>query len=178
MFKLIRVFNIEEEKNEIKSADYDVIYEFDRFDYDKHTESMLISVCKEKNLPYDDNYSIIEYKDNRPIAVVGQLFYHAENDEIESWMNMAEWKERVIASVALGYDIVLSEETKKKYAIKQDDFIANTEPELYIAAKFIMEHMPDNLKSKLTKKDVVTILELETDYCELRDIELEDVGGC
>ena len=45
MFKLIRVFNIEEEKNEIKSADYDVIYEFDRFDYDKHTESMLISVC-------------------------------------------------------------------------------------------------------------------------------------
>lgn len=59
----------------------------------------------------------------------------------------------------------------------QEECNDNEDSELYIAAEFIMEHMPDNLKSKLTKKDVVTILELETDYCELRDIELEDVGG-
>ena len=60
----------------------------------------------------------------------------------------------------------------------QEECNDNEESELSIAAEFIMEHMPDNLKAKLTKKDIVTILELETDYCELRDIELEDVCGC
>lgn len=53
----------------------------------------------------------------------------------------------------------------------------NEESELSFAAEFIMEYLPDNLKAKLTKEDVVTILELETDYFELRDIELEDVGA-
>lgn len=59
----------------------------------------------------------------------------------------------------------------------QEECNDNEDSELHIVAEFIMEYMPDNLKSKLTKEDVVTILELETDYCELRDIELEDVGG-
>ena len=54
----------------------------------------------------------------------------------------------------------------------------NEESELHIAAEFIMEHMPDDLKSKLTREDLVTILELETDYCELRDIGSECACGC
>lgn len=60
----------------------------------------------------------------------------------------------------------------------QEECNDDEESELSIVAEFIMEHLPDNLKAKLTKEDVVKILELETDYCELRDIELEDVGGC
>ena len=60
----------------------------------------------------------------------------------------------------------------------QEECNDNEESELSIAAKYIMEHIPDNLKSKLTKEDVVTILELETDYCELRDIDSEYACGC
>lgn len=60
----------------------------------------------------------------------------------------------------------------------QEECNDNEDSELYIAAEFIMEHMPDNLKSKLTKKDVVTILELETDYYDLKDIESECACCC
>lgn len=60
----------------------------------------------------------------------------------------------------------------------QEERNDNEESELHIAADYIMEHMPDNLKSKFTKKDVVTFLELETDYCELRDIESESACDC
>lgn len=117
MYKLIKVFNVVQENNEVKSADYEVIHEFEEFDYDAVTEDMLIAVCKEKNLQYTDkqnSYTIVEYKNDKPVVIVGQLFYHPDNDEIGSWMRWAEWNERVIASTALGYDIVVSEETKKK----------------------------------------------------------------
>ena len=67
----------------------------------------------------------------------------------------------------------------KDYEIMtQEECNDDEESELSIAAEFIMEHFPDNLKEKLTKEDVVTILELETDYCELRDIDSEGACGC
>ena len=67
----------------------------------------------------------------------------------------------------------------KDYEIMtQEECNDDEESELSIAAEFIMEYMPGDLREKLTKEDVVKILELETDYCELRDIELEDVSGC
>lgn len=50
MYKLIRLFNVEEEKNKVKSADYEVILEFEEFDYSDKTKEMLLSVCKEKRL--------------------------------------------------------------------------------------------------------------------------------
>lgn len=109
MHKLIRVFNVEEENNEIKSADYELIHEFDEFDYTDKTKDMLLAICKEKKLQYtnsDNGYTIVEYKDGKPVAIVGQLFYHSDNDELESWMDMAEFNERVIASAALGVDLV------------------------------------------------------------------------
>lgn len=115
MYKLIKVFNVKEDGNEVKSAEYSVIYEFEQFEIDKKTETMLIDYCKVNNLEYG-TYTIVEYKDDKPVAVVGQLFYHSEDDELDSWMDMAEWNERVIASVALGYDIVISEETKRKFS--------------------------------------------------------------
>ena len=66
----------------------------------------------------------------------------------------------------------------KDYEIMtQEECNDDEESELSIAAEFIMEHLPDNLKEKLTKEDVVMILELETDYCELRDIESECACG-
>lgn len=60
----------------------------------------------------------------------------------------------------------------------QEECNHNEESELSIAAEFIMEHLPGDLKAKLTKEDVVKILELETDYCELRDIESECACNC
>ena len=65
----------------------------------------------------------------------------------------------------------------KDYEIMtQEECNDDEESELFIATEFIMEHLPDNLKEILTKADVVKILELETDYCELRDIDSE--GAC
>ena len=67
----------------------------------------------------------------------------------------------------------------KEYSkMTQEECNDNGESELHIAADYIMEHMPDSLKSKFTKKDVVTFLELETDYCELKDIESESACDC
>ena len=60
----------------------------------------------------------------------------------------------------------------------QEECNDDEESELSIAAEFVMEHLPDNLKAKLTKEDVIKILKLETDYCELRDIESECACGC
>ncbi|MDY4000362.1 MAG: hypothetical protein SOY73_14950 [Blautia sp.] len=60
----------------------------------------------------------------------------------------------------------------------QEECNHNEESELSIAAEYIMDNMPDNLKSKLTKKDVVEILEMETDYYELKDIESECACDC
>lgn len=67
----------------------------------------------------------------------------------------------------------------KDYEIMtQEECNDDEESELSIAAEFIMEHLPGDLKEKLTKEDVVKILKLETDYCELRDIESECACGC
>lgn len=63
-------------------------------------------------------------------------------------------------------------------SMTQEECNHNEESEIHIAADYIMEHMSDNLKSKLTKRDVVTILEMETDYYKLKDIELECACGC
>ena len=55
-------------------------------------------------------YSIVCYKSDIPIAVEGQLFYHTEDD---SFLDIAEYNARIVTSVALGYDLVIS----KKYAL-------------------------------------------------------------
>lgn len=64
------------------------------------------------------------------------------------------------------------------YWTDENEENTDTKSELHFAADFIMEYLPDNLKSKLTKNDIITILELETDYCALRDIESESACGC
>lgn len=110
---MIKVFNVKQDGRKIESADYSVVYEFEQFEIDDKTKNKLINYCKTNNLEYGD-YSIIEYTDDKPVAVVGQLFYHSENDELDSWLDMAEWNERAIVSVALGYDITVSEEINKR----------------------------------------------------------------
>jgi|GEM_PF-1660344 hypothetical protein len=113
MYKLIRIYDVESNDNEVISAKYDVLSELSKFDYGISTERELIDICKSKDMP-DINegciYSIVCYKSDIPIAVEGQLFYHTEDD---SFLDIAEYNARIVTSVALGYDLVIS----KKYAL-------------------------------------------------------------
>lgn len=113
MYKMIKVFNIKGDGNEVKSAEYSVVYEFEQFELNSKTEAMLLNYCKENNLQYGE-YVVVEYEDEKPISVIGRVYY--DSDEEESFMDWADWNRRVIASIALGYDLVFSEETKKHFA--------------------------------------------------------------
>lgn len=107
MYKMIKVYNIQEEQKVVKSADYSVICEFEKFRYNDETKEMLLSQLKDNNHEYG-NYTIVKYKGDEPIEIIGQLFYHSPQEEIDSWMDVAEWDERVVASAALGYDLTLN----------------------------------------------------------------------
>lgn len=107
MYKLIRIYDVESNDNEVISAKYDVLSELSKFDYGISTERELIDICKSKDMP-DINegcmYSIVCYKNDIPIAVEGQLFYHTED---ASFLDIAEYNARIVTSVALGYNLVM-----------------------------------------------------------------------
>lgn len=111
MYKMIKVFNVKKEDNEVKSAEYSVMYEFEQFEIDKETETILLEYCKENNLDYGE-YIVVEYKACKPIAIVGRVAYYS--DEEDCFIDWADWNRRVVTSVALGCDLVLCEENKKR----------------------------------------------------------------
>jgi hypothetical protein len=106
-YKLLRIFDIEyDDKNAVKSADYEIIMEFNVFVHDEETESMLTTLCKMKELP-EDSYYIVQYKENKPCRVVAMFFYNPTDNTYGSYLdNCAEYNFRVIASAALDCDIV------------------------------------------------------------------------
>ena len=118
-------------------------------------------------------YPIVQMINDKFIGTLAVYFY---NDE--PFLDCAEHDLQVRCENAYGSNDIYLDAVRRRLKIVENADEENEESELHIAAEFIMEHLPDYLKEKLTKEDVVKILELETDYCELRDIELEDVGGC
>ena len=110
MYKMIKVFNVIQEQNEVKSADYEVVAQLNTFELGDSQIKILENICIDNNIPYG-SYSIVEYEGEKPIAVVGQFFYHSGEDKekgLETFLDCAEWNERVYASVALGVDLVLT----------------------------------------------------------------------
>lgn len=110
MYKLIRIYDVESNDNEVISAKYDVLSELSKFDYGISTERELIDICKSKDMP-DINegciYSVVKYENDIPVADEAQLFYHTDNNS-ESFLDIADWDARIITGVALGCDLSIS----------------------------------------------------------------------
>lgn len=115
MYKLIRIYDVESNDNEVISAKYDVLSELSKFDYGISTERELIDICKSKNM-LDINegciYSVVKYENDIPVADEAQLFYHTDNNG-ESFLDIADWDARIITGVALGCDLSISKNSSK-----------------------------------------------------------------
>ena len=57
---------------------------------------------------YDSNneYAVIMYKEGRPVSVEATLYYKEDGSDPESFLDFSEWDKRVVASVALGIDLM------------------------------------------------------------------------
>ena len=109
MYKFLRIYYVKRNGNEVVSAKYKVISEFEKFHYDIRTSEKLISICREKNLPDINSgnmYSVVKYENNIPVADEAQLFYHTDSKN-ESFLDIAEWDARVVTSVALGRNLII-----------------------------------------------------------------------
>lgn len=65
MYKFLRIYDVKRNGNEVVSAKYKVISEFEKFHYDIRTSEKLISICREKNLPDINSgnmYSVVKYE--------------------------------------------------------------------------------------------------------------------
>lgn len=108
-YKMIRVFNEkrnEENDNIIESADYEIMAQFPDFEVSEEYEAKLVELCKEKNIPYG-SYTIVEYQNHKPWCAAGQFFYHSPEeiaDGATTFLDYAEWNDRVPVEVALGVD--------------------------------------------------------------------------
>ncbi len=116
-------------------------------------------------------YPIVQMLNDKFIGTLAVYFY---NDE--PFLDSAEHDFQVRCEKAYGSKDIYLDAVRRRLKLEENTDDENEDSELHIAAEFIMEYIPDNLKLKLTKQDIITILELETDYCELRDMETEDVG--
>ena len=115
MYKMIRIYDVEEENNEYVSAKYEVIREMEVFQISEEQEEELEKFCIEKNIPYG-RYSIVKYENDVPVEATGQFFYHSEEEKaegLETFLEMQEWNERALTSTALGVDLMLSKESKE-----------------------------------------------------------------
>ena len=115
-------------------------------------------------------YYIVQLLNYKYIGTLGVLFYNEENKHIV--LNYADDNDCETCENAYGSKDIYLDAIRRRLKIKD----ANSK--LHFAADFIMEYLPDDLKSKITKKEIVTILELEADYCELKDIESECACCC
>ena len=109
MYKFLRIYDVKRNGNEVVSAKYKVISEFEKFHYDIRTSEKLISICREKNLPDINSgnmYSVVKYENNIPVADEAQLFYHTDS-KYESFLDIGEWDARVVTSVALGRNLII-----------------------------------------------------------------------
>ena len=100
MYKLIDIFNVKRNGNVVKSAEYKVLHTFETFDYDEETEGMLLSFAQSNGLK-EGQYTVVEYKGDEPVAAVGQFYY-----DDDPYLDTAEWDNRVLASVALGRNMI------------------------------------------------------------------------
>ena len=126
MYKLLRIYNIKCNGNEVLSAQYEVIHEFKTFNYDEETENSLLNICIQKGVPCSDSlnkYSVVEYIDEEPISIVAHLYYVRPDDEIGSYMDVAEWNERIVTSVAIGEDLAISKTYKIVNKITDEAYI-------------------------------------------------------
>lgn len=102
-------------------------------------------------------YPIVQMLNGKFIGTLAVFFY---NDQ--SFLDGAEHDFHVRCEKAYGSKDIYLDAVRRLLNLEE-----NTDSELHIAANYIMEHMPDNLKSKITKEDIITILELETESaCE------------
>lgn len=115
MYKMIYVYDVITDKNNcIESAKYSIIHKgFRRFGINEKTEAKLIKYCKMND--YDDGkYTIVKYRFNKPVEVVGRFAYYPNEIDLETYLDIAEWNTRIEASVALGVDIEMSKATKRQ----------------------------------------------------------------
>lgn len=115
MYKMIYVYDVITDKNNcIQSAKYTIIHKgFRRFGINEKTKAKLIKYCK-MNDYVGGNYTIIKYRLNKPLEVVGRFAYYPDEVDLETYLDIAEWNTRIEASVALGVDIEMSKATKRQ----------------------------------------------------------------
>lgn len=122
MYKFLRIYDVKTKGNEVLAAGYEVLSEFEEFNYDELMEQHLINICKSKNMP-DINegcmYSVVKYENNIPVADEAQLFYHTDNNS-ESFLDIAEWDARIITGVALGCDLSISKNSTLNNNVHND----------------------------------------------------------
>lgn len=148
MFKFIRIYDVEFNNNEVLSGQYEVIQELDTFTLSEDTENKLLEICKKKNLPYSvegNDYAVVKYIDEQPVAVEGYLYYSAPDEEIESYLDCADWDRRCVVSAALNEDLTIGRDYK---------LINNVTDEAYIQwiCSFVRAVI---YKAKLSCKEVV-----------------------
>ena len=116
MYKFLRIYDVKTKGNEVLTARYEVLSEFEEFNYDELMEQQLINICKSKNMP-DINegciYSVVKYENDIPVADEAQLFYHTDNNS-KSFLDIADWDARIITGVALGCDLSISKNSSKQ----------------------------------------------------------------
>ena len=50
MYKFLRIYDVKTKGNEVLAARYEVLSEFEEFNYDELMEQQLINICKSKNI--------------------------------------------------------------------------------------------------------------------------------
>lgn len=122
MYKFLRIYDVKTKGNEVLAARYEVLSEFEEFNYDELMEQQLINICKSKNM-LDINegciYSVVKYKNDIPVADEAQLFYHTDNNG-ESFLDIADWDARIITGVALGCDLSISKNSALNNNVHND----------------------------------------------------------
>ena len=108
VFKFYHFYDIKIDGRRVTDVKAQLICELPSFNCYYDT-AKLVEIFKRENLPvYDSNneYAVIMYKEGRPVSVEATLYYKEDGSDPESFLDFAEWDKRVVASVALGIDLM------------------------------------------------------------------------
>lgn len=108
VFKFYHFYDITIDGRRVTDVKAQLICELPSFNRYYDT-AKLVEICKRENLPvYDSNneYAVIMYNEGRPVSVEATLYYKEDGSDPESFLDFAEWDKRVVASVALGIDLM------------------------------------------------------------------------
>lgn len=122
VFKFYHFYDIKIDGRRVTDVKAQLICELPSFNCYYDT-AKLVEICKRENLPvYDSNneYAVIMYKEGRPVSVEATLYYKEDGSDPESFLDFAEWDKRVVASVALGIDLMQRKIQSKKRRITMD----------------------------------------------------------